>query len=169
MHRLVKLLIFIAVVSASVAASPVVNPSVIFSGGMYTYDYTVQNNTASGLLGFSLTIPGIINSIQSPTGWDGATLVLGTDTLAQWVSLDDPSDIPPSGSLSGFVITSLFPSGTVSFTVLNETFTESSGQTSGPVAPSGVPEPSSATLLLIGSGLLALVFRVKLRGALSWR
>src|SRR4051812_13926783 len=99
MNRLVTLLMLVVAGGASAAASTIVNPSVVFSGGVYTYDYTVQNNNVLGLLGFSLTIPGSISSIQSPTGWDGATLVLGTDTLTQWVSLDVPFDIPPSGSL----------------------------------------------------------------------
>lgn len=78
--------------------------SVSGTTGAYSYSYEIENQTAIGLLAFSLTLTGDVGTIQSPSGWDVSEVPISGETLVQWVSLDVPFDVPPFGTLSSFAI-----------------------------------------------------------------
>jgi hypothetical protein len=61
------------------------------------------------------------------------------------------------GTLSGFSFTSSDGPGIVAFSTFDENFTEFDGRTTGPIAPTSIPEPGSWVLFSLG--LAAFRFR----------
>jgi len=151
--------VFLAVLGVA-RAGVIVDTSVSGTMGAFSYAYDVEDQTALGVLAFSLTFAGDIANIQSPLGWVAGTGVPGPgETQVQWVSTDIQFDIPAFGTLSGFAITSDSGPGNASFSTLDETFNEFDGSTIGPVA-SNIPEPPC--LFLIGTALIAILGRRRL-------
>ena len=159
---------------ASVVMSPaaradtiLVDPSVSGSPGAYTYSYEIENQTSVGLLLFSLTVTGDVGTINAPTGWVSGTGIPGPgETLVEWISTDVPFDVPALGTLSGFSFTSDSGPGTVAFSTFDENFSESDGQTTGPVASTSIiPEPNS--LALLATGLIGMIYIRRAQHALK--
>jgi hypothetical protein len=136
--------------------SIIVDASVSGTPGAFSYAYEIENQTAVGVLGFSLDVTGDVGGVGSPTGWVAGTAVISPgETLIDWVSTDVPFDAPPFGTLSGFLVASADGPGTVSFSTLDENFNFFDGSTIGPVV-SLISEPSSLAILGLG---LAWLFR----------
>jgi hypothetical protein len=167
-QKICWLFAFAILVFASVAqAGIVVDASVSASPGGFSYSYNTENQTAVGILGFSLDVTGDVGTIGSPAGWVSGTAVIGPgETLIDWVSTDVPFDVPAFGSLSGFMVASTDGPGTVAFSTLDENFNFFDGSTTGPVA-SAVPEPGS--FVLFGLGLLSLLTARQIRRPTSKR
>lgn len=155
---------FLFLSSMARANTIIVDASVSGTTGAYTYAYEIENETSVGLLLFSLTVTGDVGTIQSPAGWLSTTAVAGVgETLVEWISTDVPYDVPASGSLSGFSLSSDSDPGSVAFLAFDEDFNEFDGQTPGPVAPTAptVPEPTS--FVLMGASLVGVyILRMRL-------
>jgi hypothetical protein len=135
------------------ADSIFVVPSMSGSPGAYSYAYEVDNQTSVGLLLFSLTVTGDVETILAPAGWVTATSFIAPgETQVEWVSTDVPYDVPALGTLSGFAIASDSGPGAVDFSTFDEIFSEFDGQTTGPIA-STVPEPNTMALICIVSAV----------------
>ncbi len=131
-----------------------VTETTVVAGTSLTYEYTLTNNGSTSIIGFGLSFDATVTSLATPKGWNGGVLSFGSLTDVEWVSLDSAFDIPPSGTLSGFALTSPAPPGIVAFSALDEDFNGIDGRTTGPVSPT--PEPPAALLLLGGLILLGL-------------
>ena len=156
-HKTLSLLIFSLLLLPAAhadSAGVVINSAVTGSPGAYSYSYGIDNQTAVGILLFSLTATGDVGAIDSPLGWVSTTDILGPgETQVEWVSTDTQFDVPASGVLSGFSFTSDSGPGTVAFSTFDENFSEFDGQTTGPIASSvSTPEPSALVLLAISLG-----------------
>ena len=139
---------------SDVRAGIIVDVSTSQTNGTYTYSYQIENQTSVGLFAFSLSLPAVIGTIQSPNGWDGSIVPILDETLVQWVSTDVPFDVPAFGTLAGFVITSSSGPGSVTFSTLDDNFSQFEGQTTGPVASASVPEPGSFGVIATVLGVL---------------
>ena len=122
---------------------------------VFTYDYSLSNSGTEGIFLFTLDVSGPVLTTAAPTGWLVSTTPLLGDVLVSWGSNDASFDVLHGGSVSGFVLTSDLPPGSVQFTALDESLKEFTGSTRGPLARSpSVPEPPS--FVLIGSALMGL-------------
>jgi hypothetical protein len=150
-------------ISSRVWATPIVNSSLVGSPGAFSYSYEVENQTAVGLLLFSVTVSGDVGTIDSPSGWLGGDFTDLGGTNVEWVSTDAAFDIPAFGGLSGFGFTSTDGLGPASFSTLDENFSEFDGQTIGPIAPGAPDVPEPASLVLLGTGLTRCLARWRKR------
>lgn len=164
------------------AASPIIESTVTpLADGTFQYSYSVTNPYAErSIYDVGLTeLAGEVLTIGSPTGWDNP--FVGYDPLADksfidWFSalgFDDegnptaPFDIQSGQTLTGFVFTSLFGPGQVSYLIassdLSNPFDTSfvDGMVDGPVPPA-TPVPEPGTMLLVGTGVLG-VWRARRR------
>lgn len=151
--------LFLLPVARAGSNNVVIISTVSGSPGAYSYSYGVDNQTAVGILLFSLTLTGDVGAIESPVGWVSATDIPGPgETQVEWVSTGVPFDVPASGTLSGFSFTSDSGPGIVAFSTFDENFSEFDGQTTGPIASSvSTPEPSAFVLFAISLvGVFAL-------------
>ena len=141
--KFATVLILVTMSTATATGGVIATPAVTSVGGIFTYDYTVSNSGSDGIFLFTLDIPGLVLSTTAPTGWLVSTTPVLGDILVQWGSGDPSTDVLPSDSLSGFVLTSQLPPGTVQFGAVDESLNEFDGQTTGPVAPANsTPEPA---------------------------
>jgi hypothetical protein len=126
-------------------------PSVTFVNGLYTYDYTVANNSAEDLALINLNVtPGdqTAFNLSVPTGFQGVyDSGLGIVTF-----LSDAEVFGAGTALGGFRFDSIYAPSATTFDALSVNGTAFNGATQGPV----VPEPGSVTLLT-GLGVIGLL------------
>lgn len=150
---------------ASMAQGDIIVDSAISDA--YSYTYTLYNQSDQDVLAFSLAVSGELLDIQAPFGW-----LFGTDnsipgsTLVIWISTESLFDIPAFSWMSGFVVASTAPPGTVAFSTLDASFGAYEGFTIGPVASTPAPEPDTLWLLL-GIVTLTAILRLK-RHSPNW-
>lgn len=145
--------------------------TVTFSGGLFTYDYSVRNNTAFDLAIVSLNVaPGpdvaFLNPATFPTGfflqYDSG---LGLVSFAEDNDAATPQTFAAGSIVSGFRFQSLNQPGQSSFEALDINFTSFTGVTIAPVG-SAIPEPGTLALgALALPGLLTLSLRRRRRMA----
>jgi hypothetical protein len=124
-----------------------------FSGGLYTYTYTLSNLAAStdtlGAFKVNVDPSAVVSSITAPTNW--LSFFDTTNNLVEWVSPDSTTDLQPNSAGVFSFASSLPPVPqdylAVGFSNIGIDF--NTGSTLGP-GLSTVPEPSSVTLLAIG-------------------
>jgi len=125
------------------------------SGGLYTYSYTLTDETSSTLGASQLFLavaPGAgLSAISAPTGWD--VFYAAGDPDVSFLSSDSSFDISP-GTAGKFSMTSAFGPALASDLVrgLDDstgTFAENSGTILTPSAV--VPEPSALVLGVLGA------------------
>lgn len=156
MNHLIFCTFVTSVLAVSARGNIISNLSFDSATNLYTYSYEIRNGGTAAIIGLGLDLFAPIVGTTSPVGWDVSIVPLGPETLVQWVSLDIPFDVPPSGALSGFSIISPSGPGTVEFSVLNDIFDSEIGQTIGPTA---VPEPTTQLGVIAGLLLIAFVRR----------
>jgi hypothetical protein len=113
---------------------PTAAVSVKVKGGMFgkSYRYTLHNQSAKPLTGFTLTVTSMkVSGCKAPEGWHGvATPFMGSTTI-EWKA--EGAGIRSKGDLSGFVLKSRSPAGTAPYVVHDEVLAETRGDTQGPV------------------------------------
>ncbi len=145
----------------------IVESSVTQVGQLYQYNYKLTNQTDQPIADFliqDIDSANIVTSVESPADWD-YTLGRGSPSFVDWIVRFPSVGIPPSASLSGYRIVSLYSPGDVQWSALDALGNEYEGITRGPLVPRTVPEPSSLWLALIGVGtfLFALWVRSRVR------
>ena len=141
---------------ALTASAAVITPSVSFAGGVYLYDYAVENDGPTSLIGFQLSLPIDPTNIRTPSGWVPNEFMDAGLSIIQWFSDDPSNDIQPGTSLSGFGFDAPTGPATVAFVVTDDEFNTAEGSTTG---PSAIPEPGSGLLFSVALAMVA-VFRV---------
>lgn len=170
MNRIALCTLIVTAFTCSPAQGGLIS-NVTFDSGtnLFTYDYTIDNSGTTAIIGLGLDLFAPVLGTSFPVGWDVSVMPLGPESLVQWISLDIPFDVPPSGLLNGFSITSSAGPGTVSFSFLDENFDSVVGQTTGPTA---VPEPSYVLITLVALSLLTFSKRRRdgktCQGLRSW-
>ena len=154
------MLVLLSATSLSVVKADTLKYTVTPTGGLYSYDFTLENTGSSGgtLFDLFISIPVNISNIDTaaigtPIGWGdptGGLLFFGPDvnpstSFVQWAAdFSGLYDIGIGNSLSGFTFSSTVQSsGPITF-ALNGT---SSFDTAQEV--SGVPEPATFGLMFI--------------------
>jgi hypothetical protein len=136
----------------SLTAQAIQEPS-----GQFAYTYSVTNlpNSTDTFGGFTVNVDplALISGIEGPTGWDSS--IDTSNNLVAWTSSSPSTDILPglSGTFSFFS-----PLPPISQNFLAIGFSDAgidfnSGTTigPGPLSSNAVPEPTSLTLLALGS------------------
>jgi hypothetical protein len=126
--------------------------------GLWQYEYSIDNSTGSAaIMVFSLSNIDAAALFASPDGW-GATPIVDSDLGGYVMWWADPgAELSPGSVLAGFIIQSPYSSGTgTALAYLYDTDYNGYPVTlDGPASSS--PEP--APLLLLGSGIVPLMFR----------
>ena len=140
--------------SQAARADLMLSPSITSSNGVYTYDYSIWNNTSSDLALVNLYVPvGVdqIMNLMTPAGFLGAyDSGLGIVTF-----LSDTSTITSDFHGDGFSFQSNDAPGTISTSALTINGQTLQGTTTGPV-----PEPGSLAMLAgVGSVLAGSCLR----------
>lgn len=132
------------------------------TGGVWTYNYSMDNSSGSGYVYnvFLNTIDPV--TVASPSGWSGSYASGGvTWHTDSWVA-------PGLSAVSGFTITSPYAPGTLiwAIDVASGTVPSFDGSVSGPSKGAGTPEPASLCLLGLAVGP-ALAWGRRRRGRLG--
>lgn len=142
--------------------------------GNYTYNYTVENNTASPLTDFGIYFPDVssidaanyvLGTALSPGGWTSIVTqpsAINLGGIAEWYG----NSIAPGGTASGFGIqfthTGSVPLGSQYFEVYDAGLNVMEFGQTQPLTPGAVPEPSTVlagmlpALIMAGAGLRRL-------------
>lgn len=159
MKKLSWLLLVLVVTLCSrstMADSVTIIPTVSQNEDSYTYEYTLANSGTTSFILFELYVLGPVSNLVAPNGWSVNTTVDEQSTAIGWLAFDASPGITPGSSLAGFSFTSMFQPGQRGFTVFDENFTPSVGQTTGPaIDPASSPIPEPTTIALLGVGLAA--------------
>ena len=99
----------------------IVTPSVTSDGSLFTYQYTVQNNSPNATIQFRLTLPVFPEEIAIPDEWIPSISDIGGTTVIEWNALFDGITI--GTSFDGFAIKSPYEPGLVGFEVLYDDLT----------------------------------------------
>jgi hypothetical protein len=148
-----------------VHAQLTVEPSVTASAGMFHYNYTVSNNTASDISVITLaglfSAPNAVQHLVAPTGF-GALFDPGVSLLSFF---EDAQSFTAGGSFGGFMFDSPYAPGAGTYEAISIFGDVTNGRATVPSSIptiSAVPEPS--TYAAVGGLLLvALVAQRKLR------
>ena len=143
----------LCLISSISRADVIVSATVTQIGSEFSYDYSVENTGTVSILGFFVTVDASVDQVLAPNGWDFGTLVIGPQTIVQWLSSDMQFDIGPGQTLPDFIIMSTAPPGIAEYSALDDDFNFFNGQTVGPQRSQVTPEPSS--MLLFGTGAIA--------------
>jgi hypothetical protein len=131
------------------AAQVAVQPTITFntSTGMFTYSYSVVNNTSNTLaiisFGTSPAGPTTVQNLTSPMGF-GASYDTGNGFVSFFEDTNPgtPQTFAPGSTVSPFVFTSPFAPGPRTFQALDVNGNTFTGTTQAPI-----PEPSVVSLL----------------------
>ncbi len=131
-------------------ADLVLTPNITSSGGVYTYDYNIMNDTSSDLALVNLYVPmgqDQIWNVMTPSGFQGVyDSGLGIVTF-----LSDSSTISSGFQGDGFSFQSNDAPGTINTSALTINGQSLVGSTAGPV-----PEPGSLAAMTAMSSILGL-------------
>ncbi len=137
-------------------AQVLVNSTVITTGPLFNYSYSVTNLTATDLLVVNLNglpqVSGAITNLTAPTGFIFAPYDPGVGIAS---FLADSATFTPGTTFSGFTFSSSFAPSLITFDTLDLDGAATTGTTLGPAA-SAAPVPEASTLVSLGSGLLLL-------------
>ncbi len=130
-------------------ADLVLSPMITSSNGVFTYDYTIMNDTSMDLALVNLFVPagpGEIMNVMAPSGFQGVyDSGLGIVTF-----LSDSSTITSGFSGDGFSFQTTDAPGTINTSALSLTGDSLVGTAVGPV-----PEPGSMAFLAGAGSLFA--------------
>lgn len=118
--------------NAAQALKVVASVQISQSNGLYTYDYSFQNDSGNGLevRTVSLPIKNIsVQNVKTPSGWtwrfsiDNSAIFFSAESLEggdysnlkEWEFPSSPSQIKPNQKLSGFSFQTTTPPGSISF------------------------------------------------------
>ena len=143
------------------SAQVIVTPIVTFSSGLYHYDYSISNTSASDLFDLDISVPTdaaaktqVIRNLMAPAGF-----VAANDSVLGLVSFLEDTSTFTATPKNGFTFDSPFSPGAALFTANlsppSGGIVTLNGRTSAPVA---TPEPGSLAAFgaLTASGLLAI-------------
>lgn len=149
----------LALTSRSAHAQVSITPTVVFDNGLYTYNYSVTNNTLETLAITTFEVRPLVDAVMMPTAPAGFDISFDSGLgLVSFFEDTDPATLDtfaPGSTVSGFMFTSPFQPTVSNFEALDINGMSFFGQT---LAPANVPEPGTlalgATLALGVTGLI---------------
>jgi len=154
----------------SSSAAPILSFSAAdLGGGLFEYDFTLENSEGTVPLAGLLLLHGSTAFGLDATSTIGAPQDVNGDTSADWdffapdpgpplvdqldfFSLSPAGDIAVGASLGGFTFQSFRNPGTLTAADLSAIAVGSSGEQ----FPISIPEPASLILLVMGTGMMAM-------------
>lgn len=142
------------VLPSTTRAQVAVTPTVTSSGGLFTYDYTITNNTRLDLVLVTIptvSAPGAVRNLTAPAGF----LASFDPDLGLVDFIEGTQAFTAGRTFSGFRFDSPIGPAASQFTALNVQGNELRGATLAPV-----PEPGSLALgLTLAPGLILVSLR----------
>jgi len=127
---------------------------ITFTGGLFSYNYSITNLSGADLAVVNLDglpmVPGALSNLSAPAGFQISPYDPGVGIES---FLSNTQAFTSGSTISGFSFTSAFGPGTVAFDTLDNNGGTFNGTTLAPV-------PEASTLVSLGAGVLLLTFAV---------
>lgn len=140
-------------------AQVAVTPTVTFSSGLYTYDYSVTNNTMETLAITTFDVRPLADAVMMPSAPLGFDIAFDSGLgLVSFFEDTDPATLDtfaPGSTVSGFMFTSPYQPTVSNFEALDINGMSFFGTT---LAPANVPEPGTVALAItLSLGMTGLI------------